>query len=58
MGLFKTILNSVADSVTDKIGDEVKKGISNKIQEGVIDLSRNNDTVNNNLASRCLCPLL
>lgn len=50
MGLFGSILKSVTNSVVDKIGDEVKVGISNKIQEGVNDLSRNDDTINNNIA--------
>ena len=49
MGLFGSILKSVANSVVDKIGDEVKVGISNKVQEGVNDLSRGDNTEDNNI---------
>lgn len=49
MGLFGSILKSVANSAVDKIGKEVKVGIGNKIQEGVNDISRGTNTNSSNL---------
>lgn len=49
MGLFGSILKSVANSAVDKIGKEVKVGIGNKIQEGVNDISRGTNTNSTNL---------